>query len=206
MRVRTKLTAVYIAIVAAVLGCSTYIFLRSVDALAVLLRSSFSDTLLPLKAIQNAELAFDELESEERDFLRPPFIDLDQKRVKLESLQAQADREQALLEDVLRRSPFESGRSGAQPGFSEDKRREQEMDLQEMQAALLPLNANMQEIYLHLVHGEADRAQAVHRAEVVPEFRHIQLHLDHLRGMRLQNGESLQLESEATLARSHRKI
>src|SRR3954463_9264014 len=104
MRVRTKLTAVYIAIVAAGLGCSTYIFLRTVDGLAVLLRSSFSDALLPLKAIQNAELVYDELENEERDLLRPPFIDLDEKRAKLESLQARADREQALLEDVLRRS------------------------------------------------------------------------------------------------------
>src|SRR5881275_1597470 len=120
MRVRTKLTAVYIAIVAAVLGCSTYIFLRSVDALAVLLRSSFSDALLPLKALQNAELAFDELESDERDFLRPPFIDLDQKRARLESLQAQADREQALLEDVLRRSSFASGRLGGHLEFAED--------------------------------------------------------------------------------------
>src|SRR4051812_19177377 len=77
MRVRTKLTAVYIAIVAAVLGCSTYIFLRAVDGLALLLRSSFTDALLPLKAIQNAQLAFDDLEYDERDLLRPPFIDLD---------------------------------------------------------------------------------------------------------------------------------
>jgi len=104
MRVRTKLTAVYIAIVAAVLGCSTYIFLRTVDGLAVLLRASFTDALLPLKAIQNAELVFDELENNERDLLRPPFIDLDEKRAKLELLQAQADREQGLLEQILRNS------------------------------------------------------------------------------------------------------
>src|SRR3954463_1596042 len=206
MLVRTKLTAVYIVIVAAVLGCSTYIFLRTVDGLAVLLRSSFTDALLPLKATQNAELAFDDLEEDERGFLRPPFIDLDQKRARLESLQGQADREQALLEEVLRRSSFASGRPGAEPEFSKDQQREQEMDLEEMRAALPRLSANMQQIYVHLLRGEIEQAQVVHRAEVAPEFRHIQMHLDDLRRIRLQNGESLQRESEATLAGSHREI
>ena len=91
MRVTTKLTTVYIAIVAAVLGFSSYIFLRSVDALALLLRSSFTDALLPLKAIQNSELVFDELEYDERELVRPPFIDLDQKWAEVEAAEAQAE-------------------------------------------------------------------------------------------------------------------
>jgi len=203
MRVRTKLTAVYIAIVAAVLGCSTYIFLRTVDGLAVLLRASFTDALLPLKAIQNAELVFDDLENNERDLLRPPFIDLDEKRAKLELLQAQADREQGLLEQILRNSSSSRSRLSQ---LREEDEREQELDLEETRAALRRLHANLQEILGHLRRGEIEQAEAVHRAEIAPEFHHIQMHLDDLRGMRLQNGASLRMESETTLAGSHRKI
>jgi len=78
--------------------------------------------------------------------------------------------------------------------------------LEETRAALPRLHANLQEILGHLRRGEIEQAEAVHRAEIAPEFRHIQMHLDDLRGMRLQNGASLQMESETTLAGSHRKI
>jgi two-component system, sensor histidine kinase and response regulator len=201
MRVKAKLTTVYIAIVAAVLGCSMYIFVRSVDALAVLLRSSFSDALLPLKAIQNAEVVFDGMEIDERELVRPPYVDLDQKWAKLEGLQAQADRQQVLLEQMLQKSSF----SGQREVVAEE-RRNQDLDLEEMRAALPRLKADVQEIVGHLRLGEIEQAEAVHRAEVVPEFRHIQTRLDELRRVRLQNGESLQKKSEATLRSTHRRV
>src|SRR5438270_7767562 len=201
MRVTTKLTTVYIAIVAAVLGFSSYIFLRSVDALALLLRSSFTDALLPLKAIQNSELVFDELEYNERELVRPPFIDLDQKWAEVEAAEAQADGEQLLLEQVLQKSSF----SGA-PEAAAEKQRSQELDLEETRAALPRVKADLQEIITHLRRGEVEQAQAVHRAEAAPEFRHIQTRLDELRRMRIENGETLQQKSEATLAITHRQI
>ena len=207
MRVSTKLTLVYVTIVAVVLGCSSFIFLRSVDSLAVLLRSSFSDALLPLKAIQDYEVAFDQLESDEREFVRPPFTDLDRKWAKLQAVRVDAEKKQQVLEQLLLKSDSDRReRSGGVQTMGEDWRRQEMQDVVEIRADLQNLRADLEQTFALLQHGQLDQAQTWHHTKSMPAFRHIQTRTDDLRHMRLGEGEHLQQRSEATLAATHRGI
>src|SRR5205807_847328 len=128
------------------------------------------------KAIQAAELTFDQLENEERDLMRPPITGVEDRRERVAALLQEAGRDQLALEKVLLKSPFAAGATE----WAAEEQRNQERDLQEIRTDLPALKASLDQIVAHLLRGEIEQADALHRAQVVPGFRHIQTGLDDL--------------------------
>src|SRR5437879_4258786 len=101
MRVSTKLTIVFVAIMASVLAASSYVFLQTTDKLTHLLRSNLTDTLLPVREAQLAHRAFDRMNYDARGCLNVPEVGLDEQWSRLAEAQAQFEHRLKIAEDVL---------------------------------------------------------------------------------------------------------
>ena len=209
MRVSTKLTIVFVAVMAAVLISSSYVFLRSVETLSQLLRSSFTDGLLPLREAQQAYHDFDLSNLEARDCLRVPERDLDEQWSRLQVQWRKFELSQAASEQAFRSSNelpayMPDDLISWRTRRKEDKRLPRQSRLIEDQYPRLP--PILDQVHSLLLQGRRDAAYQLYEAKAVPVFRLVKKHAEALVEIEMQDSEYLQIRNEASLPGVHKKI
>ena len=190
MRVSTKLTIVFVAVMAAILGGCSYVFLETTDRLTELLRFDLSDALIPVREAQLAHSAFDRMNFEARLCLNAPASDLDAHWSKLLDAQRRFESHQTLAEKALLATPS--------AGEEEAVRR--------LRESYQPIPSLLERIHFLLKDGRSTAARQLYEAQAVPLFQTVKDRTEELIALELRQNEATELRSEAELNRAHPKI
>ncbi|HEY0565335.1 MAG TPA: MCP four helix bundle domain-containing protein, partial [Terriglobales bacterium] len=204
MNFRSKLALGFAAILALLLGVNSYVSLTNVQNLSHRLRSSFADSVIPLRTAQLADQAFDGMETEILNAIIERGPGREDSLARYEQEKERFLREFAGYEQGATHEP-EMQEFLARYGVKDDLNKRQEQALDDIKSDYPLLEGHLQRAIALLRANDQAAAEAEYRS-ALPLFTKIDISTNNLMELEVEQGRYLDKESQLVAQASTRQI